>query len=70
MNTYGHRIQDKSIPSLGTNEQVAGASSQMKSGLRHFYFDRIFFNTAKLTARVDDLLSRVAIGSTFPRMVG
>jgi len=28
----------------------------MKNSLRHFYFDRIFFITAKLTAIVDDTL--------------
>ena len=44
-----------SIPSLGTNGEIDKALSQMRSGLRHFYFDRILFNTAKLTAIVDGI---------------
>ena len=44
-----------SIPSLGTNEEIDKASGQMKSSLRHFYFDRILLNTAKLTAIVGDI---------------
>jgi hypothetical protein len=48
--------QARPIPSLGTNEETDNTSSQMKSDLRHFYFDRIFLITAKLTAIVDDIL--------------
>jgi hypothetical protein len=36
-----------SIPSLGTNEQTYKALSQMRSGLRHFYFDQIFLVDSK-----------------------
>jgi hypothetical protein len=42
-----------SIPSLGTNEEIYKASSQMKSGLRLFILTRFFLLTAKLTAIVD-----------------
>ena len=42
-----------SIPSLGTNEEIYKASSQMRSGLRLLYFTRLFLLTAKLTAIVN-----------------
>ena len=44
--------QGRPNPSLGTYGEIDKALSQMRSGLRHFYFDRIFFCTAKLTSKL------------------
>lgn len=45
------RGQDKSIPSLGTNEHVDIALSRFLSGLRLYNLKELLPNTAKLIAK-------------------
>ncbi len=50
-----------SIPSLGTNEPMQDASSQVRSGLRFFLEVEFFMLTAKLTAKVVFLLKHLLL---------